>query len=276
MTMLQLELDYETDEISEETILKLKPYIQPFERYLARAELYGLAGSYYVGEPFSAPAELQIALPKDVPSDSLSRRLAYWEQIGRWNLTPTFQVVLEAEKGLELPNIDGTFHKTRRLRYGPHGIHEYRGKFFPQLVKSLINFAGLEHGDVVIDPMCGSGTTNCEARSMGMSTLGLDLNPLSVKISNFKTAIFDVDYNLLEREVSRVIAHLQEGSNYEESQLDKLWEKQDLNYLKRWFSPTALTEIFFILEVIQTCKNAIIQEFLEICLSNIIRPVSWQ
>lgn len=55
-------------------------------------------------------------------------------------------------KAISIPN-------RRVLRYGPHGAHEYRGKFFPQLVRALLNIAAVKRGDVVLDPMCGSGTT---------------------------------------------------------------------------------------------------------------------
>ena len=65
----------------------------------------------------------------------------------------------------------------RCLRYGTHGIHEYRGKFFPQLVRALLNIAGVYENKIVADPMSGSGTAIVEAVLGGCHGLGLDINP---------------------------------------------------------------------------------------------------
>lgn len=44
----------------------------------------------------------------------------------------------------------------------------------PRLARVLLNLAGLELGQSVLDPFCGSGTILAEARSMGYRCLGLD------------------------------------------------------------------------------------------------------
>lgn len=257
--------------------LKLKSYIQPFERLLAQGELYGLVGQDYTSVPFSSPAESEVTLHTSTSPEFLHGRLAYWEQIGTWRLQPTLQVQLEAEKNLNefQDPLNFTFHRSRKLRYGPHGFHEYRGKFFPQLVRALINFAGLKPGKVVLDPMCGSGTTNCEARSMGMRTIGVDLNPLSVKISRVKTEMFNVDGPSFEAHIEHILSAL-DRADVENTQITLPWNEQDLQYLQRWFDPLALQEIAGILDAIGTCPNSTAKEFLEICLSNILRPISWQ
>lgn len=41
--------------------------------------------------------------------------------------------------------------------YATHGLFPYRGKFHPQLVKGILNILQVQPGDVVLDPMCGSG-----------------------------------------------------------------------------------------------------------------------
>ena len=166
--------------------LELKPYIQPFERILAKAELASLLG---IKNSLEAEAKPYLTLCSDtVPVEMLQRRLAYWQRIGDDVLEPTLQscyeVTSDGKDGLFNSNIID-FPKSRRLRYGPHGIHEYRGKFFPQLVKALINIAGLAEGAIVLDPMCGSGTAICEARVMGMKAIGVDINPMAVEISRF-------------------------------------------------------------------------------------------
>lgn len=61
--------------------------------------------------------------------------------------------------------------------YATHGLFPYRGKFHPQLIKSLLNIMGIEKGQTVLDPMCGSGTANIEASMMGINSYGADISP---------------------------------------------------------------------------------------------------
>jgi len=61
--------------------------------------------------------------------------------------------------------------------YATHGLFPYRGKFHPQLIRALLNILGIKKGDVVLDPMAGSGTTNIEATLIGINSLAIDINP---------------------------------------------------------------------------------------------------
>lgn len=61
--------------------------------------------------------------------------------------------------------------------YATHGLFPYRGKFHPQLIKALLNIIGVGRGDIVLDPMCGSGTTNVEAALMGINSYAVDASP---------------------------------------------------------------------------------------------------
>lgn len=52
----------------------------------------------------------------------------------------------------------------------------YRGNWSPYIPRNvMIEYS--ESGDVVLDQMCGSGTTLVEAKVMGRHALGLDVNP---------------------------------------------------------------------------------------------------
>ena len=183
-----------------------------------------------------------------------------YESSQDWIVNQEKSIVVRPKK-INLP-------QQRRLRYGPHDIHEYRGKFFPQLVKSLINTANIPESGIVIDPMCGSGTTNCESRAMGMITIGLDLNPLSVKIAKAKTSLLEVEIQELTDKSKKLIEDIKKFSdtNYE-----TYWKGKDFQYLKRWFDESALLEIYQILNTIRNCENPILKDLFEINLSNILR-----
>jgi site-specific DNA-methyltransferase (cytosine-N4-specific) len=261
-----------------EMVLERKRYIQPFECVLASAELEGLLGADVT---FEKAADDYVVIESDVDTTMLKRRLAYWQNLmGKEPQVPT-QLLYEISDKTSLDyeallsgHVNSTdLPKRRKLRYGPHDLHEYRGKFFPQLVKSLINAAGLEQGRLVLDPTCGSGTTNCEARSMGMKTIGLDLNPLSLLISRTKSAVLDLTPSELLSETEKIISHITLTAT--NSALNR-WSEHDVRYLQRWFDEQALSELAQLLGIIDDCEHDGIVSLLQVCLSNIIRQVSWQ
>lgn len=265
----QLSLLTSSKDMSESLVqLELKPYIQPFERILARAELDGLLTDVSVDGPIDKFAKESEEFRTRTDVEFLRKRLAYWQKVGRSVLEPTWQVLYESSG--YVPAKRNSLPKGRRLRYGPHNVHEYRGKFFPQLVKSLINFSGIPEGSVVIDPFCGSGTTNCEAQAVGMESLGLDLNPLSVLISRVKTGLLQTDPEDLQERSRELLSQLQPVGIVDR------WDEDDLVYLKKWFDGCALKELASILDAIDRNDHGIISDWWRICLSNIIRRISWQ
>ncbi len=187
-------------------VCRMKSYIQPFERDLALAELTALAHSEPIPIEQESGDPICFSIPPTVgrrPA-TLARGLAYWESIGAEQPYLTTQVLRERTVNVvrngvspkEIPQLllatEIGLPNRRCLRYGTHGIHEYRGKFFPQLVRSLINIAGVPKRGIVADPMCGSGTTCVEAVLGGYEAIGLDMNPLSVLMARVKCSLLSV------------------------------------------------------------------------------------
>lgn len=73
----------------------------------------------------------------------------------------------------------------KALSYFSHGIFRYFGKFPPPIARYLIN-EYVPDGGLVIDPMCGSGTTSLEALLLNRKAKCYDTNPLAVLISRVK------------------------------------------------------------------------------------------
>jgi len=248
---------------------ELKPYLQPFERVLATHELRALLEP---GDIIEEEHGLYLITTGRAEED-LRNRLTYWQRLGRALLVPTLQKTIEfTQTGLEKASQREELHSARRLRYGPHDLHDYRGKFFPQLVRSLINISQIPDGAVVLDPMCGSGTTLCEAIAFSRSAIGADLNPLSVLISTVKAGIV----------IERPAAFLNAVERYTEvfvtTRIDptEMWDAGDVEYLRRWFDPGALVEIAALLFDLKSVRSRLYKDFFRVCLSNIIRAVSWQ
>jgi len=67
-----------------------------------------------------------------------------------------------------------------------HGFHSYPARLHPGTAARLIELLVPDRG-LVADPFCGCGTVLVEARRLGKRSLGLDLNPLAVRLTRFKT-----------------------------------------------------------------------------------------
>ena len=65
-----------------------------------------------------------------------------------------------------------------------HQWFKYREGFAGELIAELIALSGAQKGELIIDPFCGSGTTNVVAVLSGYNTLGLDVNPMSAFLTN--------------------------------------------------------------------------------------------
>ena len=165
----------------------------------------------------------------------------------------------------------------RCLRYATHGMHEYRGKFFPQLVRALTTIAKVPREGVVVDPMCGSGTTLVEARLEGRQAFGLDMNPLSVFVSDAKCRALALSPQILLDAVEELCGYLGRNapSNDTRDYFLTLAER-DQEYLKRWFAPATLDELDIIQAAINSLRPKAVQDFYRVCLSNLLRGVSWQ
>ncbi|HBL16387.1 MAG TPA: hypothetical protein DD417_06420 [Elusimicrobia bacterium] len=99
-----------------------------------------------------------------------------------------------------------SFMQTHQFKgsYATHGLFPYRGKFHPQMIKAIINVIGIKPGDVVLDPMMGSGTTCVEASIMGIDSVGVDVSPFCdfmtrAKLGGLTLAVEEVDATLTDK-----------------------------------------------------------------------------
>jgi DNA methylase len=70
-----------------------------------------------------------------------------------------------------------------------HDLHIYKAKFFPRMVRALLNtFVG--DGVFVVDPFCGSGTALLEASLLGLDSRGVDIDPICELIARTKVVPF--------------------------------------------------------------------------------------
>lgn len=269
---------------------RIKEYIQPFERRLALQELRALTGGSVspVDGDESTASTFEVRVETNI--DNLCRDLAYWHSVSNGTDCLTQQIRAESTSLIARGQRDvigqservralvpAMIPKRRCLRYATHGLHEYRGKFFPQLVRALMNIAHLPDDAVVLDPMCGSGTTLVEARLAGCRSWGLDMNPLSVFVTDVKCASLDATSTHILTALDQLIRQIKDHLvDHRCPKTNASVVEGDQAYLQQWFAPHVLAELEQINSAICSLPSDVTQNFFRLCLSNILRGVSWQ
>ncbi len=82
--------------------------------------------------------------------------------------------------------------------YAFHNLYPYKGKFYPRVVRTLINAFKLENNALLLDPFNGSGTATHEASLMGIKSVGVDVTPMGVVLSEVKNALLFIDEKKLD------------------------------------------------------------------------------
>jgi DNA modification methylase len=238
-----------------------------YEASLRKLEIEALTGCKLNVTDASAPIKL-LASPQDLNS---FRKLTFTREVivsGRHPVgQPTWQKVLE--------NGDADSPKRKDPKYATHGIHPYKGKFYPQLAKSLMNIAELPVGGKLLDPFCGSGTVLLEGLLNGYAAFGCDINPLAAKIARAKTEVFAVDQSVTRQALHALLDRMKRPpANYspEISQFDGAVAEE----LNSWFAVPVLQKLSWVLEHIRLFGDQRLVEFGEVVLSSIIRDVSHQ
>lgn len=77
--------------------------------------------------------------------------------------------------------------------YAFHNLYPYKGKFYPRVVRTLINAFKLNHNSLLLDPFNGSGTATHEASLMGIKSVGIDVTPMGIVLSELKNNLLFID-----------------------------------------------------------------------------------
>jgi site-specific DNA-methyltransferase (cytosine-N4-specific) len=118
-----------------------------------------------------------------------------------------------------------------------HGAHPYPAKFIPHIPRELIMHLS-DAGDVVLDPMCGSGTTVVEASLHERISIGTDINPVALLASQAKTVgLKPTDLAQLDALSRRVDAHRQ-GEHRETPPIPRDFPNRD-----HWFQEDVACDI---------------------------------
>ncbi|MGD0249200.1 MAG: DNA methyltransferase [Candidatus Limnocylindrales bacterium] len=254
--------------------LRYQPYrLFPYERELAQREVASL------GLEIVRQDQTGILAEGNANHDALSR-LTYFREVV-WNGMLVEPSVARIERRhLQRRRADRA--PRQATRYLVHGLHEYKGKFHPQMVRAFANLLGVRPGDLVLDPFAGSGTTLVEAVMMGANAAGADLSPLAVLISQAKLAV------LHEPDRGRLAARLQEwglqatGSMSQASATEAAVPmphlgEDSVGFLRSWFSQREFAALTAGVSMLRSVEgDSSLHLLASVVLSSVLRRSSLQ
>jgi hypothetical protein len=182
----------------------------------------------------------------------------------RVRLSGSCSVVTDAVRKLSSICWDFAGAKTN---HGPHAIHPYPAKFIPQIPQRLIEMYHPGDGSPVLDPFCGSGTTNVVASAAGLPNVGIDLNPLAALVAKVKTT------PLLTSLADAAGAVLAKARRRFET---KRFVIPEIPRVDHWFKPAVQAALASIIGEVQFLDDADVSDALKVALSSIIVRVSNQ
>jgi len=256
----------------------------PYEKELALRELKTLNGV----EP-KRKTDASVSVSSSSEWETIARITTYFSKgVGEDGLTVVpVQALLESSASSKPSK--SVLLQRQSTRYSAHGIHEYRGKFNPQIVRAIGNIVGLKQKDWVLDPFCGCGTTLLESAHIGWNAVGIDLNPLGIVISEAKitalkipTFILDDQTQIIEGnliEISKRLSYDKALSRNQIAELNNNDLKIDLmhnDYLQKWFKESVLAQLSAIISQIDRLPSKDVKIILRVILSDILRGVSLQ
>lgn len=101
-----------------------------------------------------------------------------------------------------------------------HNLYPYKGKFYPRVVRTLSNAFKLNSDSLLLDPFNGSGTATHEASLMGIKSVGIDVTPMGIVLSELKNDLLFIDeqkLNFTPRELQDILQAIE----------NKRWKNSD-------------------------------------------------
>ncbi len=132
---------------------------------------------------------------------------------------------------------DLNFQENVKQLHPSHEAHSFPAKFPPQLPRKFI-LELTDIGDVVLDPMMGSGTTLLESYLNGRQAIGFDIDPLAMLVAQTKVETFsDSELYAAGRRILKEAKKM--VSLYSDlliAQKEKRYGVKTLEFLDYWFT----------------------------------------
>jgi site-specific DNA-methyltransferase (cytosine-N4-specific) len=233
----------------------------PYEKRFAFRELAGLPG---IRQLTLTPDHVSVALTRNAVKRL--KRLVYFSEYTISDGTHGRTLQAKLENG----SMKNGSQKRQATRYGVHGLHEYKGKFNPQVVRGILNAYQLKPWANILDPFCGSGTTLIESTIAGFRAGGWDMNPFAVFLANAKLAALGAKPGVLREIAYKVLATFDMGNCEPLAR-----PSSSAEYLEQWFPADNLHTMETLRAIILRDAGELAPFFL-VVLSDLLREYSLQ
>ncbi len=179
------------------------------------------------------------------------------------NLENKFNIVNEEKKYEKLVNFSKNENEPCSKWF------RYREGFSNILVQDLIDESNIKEDEILVDPFCGSGTTLLVGLKNKLNCFGMDVNPISIYLTNFKCKTFND--NLVREYKEGIKDFSKKVKNI--TLLDEYRDKYSA--IKKYFTEQNYRNLIIIKEYIDSIQNhKDLYEFFKIAYLCIIEKTS--
>ena len=158
----------------------------------------------------------------------------------------------------------GTFRDS--MRAPVHSWFTYPAGFSYQAVAHGIRLHRVAAGMTIYDPFMGTGTTNVEAKSQGINSLGVEAHPFVYNVARAKMA-WNLDVAEAQRALAEVVAA---ARNCQGSQRSAEMPALVL----KCFEPQVLSDLLRLRDMLEAQTSGEVRLFLRTALTSVLRRVS--
>jgi len=170
------------------------------------------------------------------------------------------------ERALDVPSSTDAEDEARAH---VHGFHSYPARLHPGTAARLCAELG-QPGDRVLDPFCGSGTVLVEARLAGRAAVGVDANPLAVRLATLKARGLSEPKRAALLAGAAAVAEVAEGRRKARAGATHRYGPADVAL----FDPHVLLELDGLRAGLDALPAGVTRDDLELVLSAILIKVS--
>lgn len=134
-----------------------------------------------------------------------------------------------------------------------HDWYRFVLSFPPHLVQEYIEKFGISQNDVVLDPFCGTGTTNVECKKNGIASIGVEASPITFFASTTKCSWRNPKAQMYQE--AMVIADQARLAIDTCASLRNLTEEQNKLILKNSISEEPLSQVLILRDIIYSAHS---------------------
>ncbi len=181
--------------------------------------------------------------------------------------------ITEADGELPIKVTDGQVFSISKDQtpFVTHNLYRYPTKYIPEIPRWAIHKYTSPEG-IVMDPFCGSGTTNLEASLEGHPNFGFDVNPFSVLLARVKNTPLSPARITEAREI---FTNLLSTIGFNKTSEDPVCSEPALPNLEHWFPRENVQQLSCFKAGILDVDNVELREFFWIVFARVLKRCSF-